>query len=78
MEQPQEKHIATHTYGATLYFSIQKDVEEGEAVAEAEEDGAVEEEEVVEEEDKILLSARTSLEKIELGETRLITFAIHA
>lgn len=32
-------------------------MEEGEAVAEAEEDGAVEEEEVVEEEDKILLES---------------------
>jgi len=50
-------------------------------VEEAEEDGVVGE--VVEEEDKIMLE-RTSLwseeqyEKIELGETRLITFAIHA
>ena len=49
---------------------------------EAEEDGVVGEEEVAEEEDKILLEC-TSLwseeryEKIELGETRLITFAIH-
>ena len=53
-----KKNISQLTpYGATLYFSIQKDVEEGEAVAEAEEDGAVEEEEVVEEEDKILLES---------------------
>ena len=76
------KENTTHIeYGAAQCFSIQKDAEEGEAVEEAEEDGVVE---VVEEEDKILLSARTSLwseeqyEKIELGETRLITFAIHA
>ena len=60
---------------------------EGEAVEEAEEDVVVGEEEVAEEEDKILLEclsiwSEERYEKIELGETRLITrlitFAIHA